>query len=161
LGGMLVLPQGRGPFPAVVFVTGSDPDTREAWQVEAQALAARGVASLLYDKRGVGASNGASHDLASFDDLAGDVDGAVYFLRSQRLLIDPRRIGLAGQSQGTWVITKAAARDPRIAFLVFISGGALTPAEQETYRTGALMKREGFIENDIGAAREFQRQKFA
>src|SRR5262245_58491719 len=27
LGGILVLPEGRGPFPVVVWVTGSDPDT--------------------------------------------------------------------------------------------------------------------------------------
>ena len=161
LGGKLVLPAGRGPFPAVVFVTGSDPDTREAWQVEARALAARGVASLLYDKRGVGASSGASHDLASWDDLAGDVEGAVRYLRGRSNLIDPHRIGLVGQSQGTWIIAKVAARDPRIAFVANISGSGMSAAEQETYRTGAMMKREGFSEADIAAARAFQRQKFA
>jgi hypothetical protein len=37
LGGKLVLPSGKGPFPAAIFVTGSDPDTREAWQLEARA----------------------------------------------------------------------------------------------------------------------------
>src|SRR5256714_12583136 len=108
LGGMLVLPAGKGPFPAAVFVTGSDPDTREAWQFEARALAGHGVASLLYDKRGVGESSGASHDLASWDDLAGDVAGAVSYLRARSELIDPRRIGLVGQSQGTWIIAKVA-----------------------------------------------------
>jgi pimeloyl-ACP methyl ester carboxylesterase len=161
LGGKLVLPSGRGPFPAAIFVTGSDPDTREAWQLEARALAARGVASLLYDKRGVGASSGASHDLASWDDLAGDVQGAVRYLRSRSDLIDPRRIGLVGQSQGTWIIAKVAARDPRIAFLANISGSGISAAEQETYRTGALMKRDGFSDAEIAAARTFQREKFA
>ena len=160
LGGKLVLPAGRGPFPAVVFVTGSDPDTREAWQLEARALAARGIASLLYDKRGVGESRGASHDLASWDDLAGDVEGAVTYLRSRADLIDPRRIGLIGQSQGTWIITKVAARDSAIAFLVYISGGGISASEQETYRTGALMKAAGFSDADTARARAFQRQKF-
>ncbi|HEV8365417.1 MAG TPA: alpha/beta hydrolase, partial [Gemmatimonadaceae bacterium] len=116
LGGTLLLPLGRGPFPAAVFVTGSDPDTREAWQVEARALRDRGIASLIYDKRGVAESRGASHDLASWDDLAGDVEGAVAFLRRTRE-IDPARVGLIGQSQGTWIITKVAARDSRIAFV--------------------------------------------
>jgi hypothetical protein len=64
LGGKLVLPPGRGPFPAVIWVTGSDADTREVWQQDARALAAQGVASLLYDKRGVGESAGASHEPA-------------------------------------------------------------------------------------------------
>jgi pimeloyl-ACP methyl ester carboxylesterase len=161
LAGKLVMPEGKGPFPFVVFVTGSDPDTREAWQFEARALAARGVASLLYDKRGVGASSGASHDLASYDDLAGDVEGAVRYLRARPDIADARRLGLVGQSQGTWVITKVAAYDPRISFLVFVSGGAMTGAEQETYRTGALMKRVGFGDSDAEAARAFQREKFA
>ena len=161
IGGTLVLPDGSGPFPAAVFVTGSDPDTREAWQFEARALAARGVASLLYDKRGVGESIGASHDLASWDDLAGDVEGAVHYLRGRTDLIDPRRIGLIGQSQGTWIITKVAARDPGIRFLVNISGGGISAAEQETYRTGALMRVAGFPDSDIERAVAFQREKFA
>ena len=160
LGGKLVLPNGAGPFPAVVFVTGSDPDTRDAWQLEARALTAQGVASLLYDKRGVGESSGASHDLASWDDLAGDVEGAVQYLRSRTDVIDPARIGLVGQSQGTWIIAKVAAHDPRIAFLVSISGSGISAAEQETYRTGALMKADGFAAEDIAQARAFQQQKF-
>ena len=160
LGGKLVLPRGTGPFPAVVFVTGSDADTREFWQFEARALADRGVAVLLYDKRGVGDSRGASHDLASWDDLAGDVAGAVAYLRSRAGLIDARRIGLIGQSQGTWIIAKVAARDPDIAFLVNISGSGISAAEQETYRTGALMKADSFSDAEIERARAFQRQKF-
>jgi len=159
LGGKLVLPAGKGPFPAAIFVTGSDADTREAWQLEARALAAAGVASLLYDKRGVGESAGANHDLASWDDLAGDVAGAVAYLRS-RADIDAKRIGLIGQSQGTWIIAKVAAQDPRIAFLVSISGSGISAAEQETYRTGALMKADGFPDAEIARARAFQRQKF-
>jgi pimeloyl-ACP methyl ester carboxylesterase len=160
LGGKLVLPSGSGPFPAAIFVTGSDPDTREAWQLEARLLAASGVASLLYDKRGAGESAGANHDLASWDDLAGDVEGAVAYLRSRGDVVDPNRIGLIGQSQGTWIIAKVAAADPRIAFLVSISGSGISAAEQETYRTGALMKADGFSDADIARARAFQRQKF-
>lgn len=161
LAGKLVLPEGRGPFPAMIWVTGSDPDTREAWQFEARTLAASGVASLLYDKRGVGASAGASHDLASWDDLAGDVEGALRYLRSRPDRIDSTRLGLAGQSQGTWIIAKVAARDPGVRFLVSISGSGISAAEQETYRTGALMQRAGFDSVQVARAVDFQRQKFA
>jgi len=160
LGGTLLLPDGRGPFPAAVFVTGSDPDTREAWQVEARALRDRGIASLIYDKRGVGESTGASHDLASWDDLAGDVEGAITFLRTVPE-IDPTRIGLVGQSQGTWIITKVAARDRAVAFVVLVSGGGMSGAEQETYRTGAMMRRDGYAPEEIARAMAFQQRKFA
>jgi uncharacterized protein len=75
--------------------------------------------------------------------------------------IDPARIGLIGQSQGTWIITKVAARDPAIAFVVLISGGGMSGAEQETYRTGALMRRAGFPSDEIARAVAFQREKFS
>ena len=161
LGGKIILPSAGERFPAVVFVTGSDPDTRDAWLYEASALAQRGIASLLYDKRGVGVSSGASHDLASWDDLAGDVEGALALLQSRPDVIDTSRIGLIGQSQGTWIITKVAARNPAVKFLVNISGSGISAAEQETYRTGALMKREGFSPEEIARAQAFQRAKFA
>ena len=160
LGGTLVLPPGRGPFPAVVFVTGSDPDTRDAWRYEAAALARRGVASLLYDKRGVGESTGASHDLASWDDLADDAQAGVRYLMTRADVIDTARVGMAGQSQGTWIITKVAVRDPAVKFLGFISGNGMSGAEQETYRTGALMAADGFSPAEVERARAFQRQKF-
>jgi pimeloyl-ACP methyl ester carboxylesterase len=160
LGGTLVLPAGSGPFPAVVFVTGSDPDTREAWAVEAAALARRGVASLLYDKRGVGESAGASHDLASWGDLADDAEAAVRYLVSRPDVIDTARVGMVGQSQGTWVITQVAVRTPAVKFIAFISGNGMSAAEQETYRTGALMAADGFSAADVERARAFQRQKF-
>ncbi len=114
----------------------------------------------IYDKRGVGESAGANHDLASWDDLTGDVEGSVAYLRSRRDVIDPKRIGLIGQSQGTWIIAKVAVADPRIAFMVSIAGSGISAAEQETYRTGALMKADGFSDPDIARARAFQRQKF-
>jgi hypothetical protein len=134
-----------------VFITGSDPDTRTRWLFEAATLARRGVASLLYDKRGVGESLGASHDLASWDDLAGDVEGAIDYLLTRSDAVDTARIGLIGQSQGTWMIAKVAARNAHVAFAVNISGGAMSAAAQETYRTGALMRRAGFADTAICA----------
>jgi pimeloyl-ACP methyl ester carboxylesterase len=89
------------------------------------------------------------------------VEGAVRYLRSRPDIIDPARIGLAGHSQGTWMIAKVAARDPGVRFLVSISGSGISAAAQETYRTGALMRRAGFPESEIARAQEFQRRKFA
>jgi len=160
LGATLVLPVVRRP-PVVVFVTGSDPDARDAWRYEAGVLAGAGVASLLYDKRGVGESSGASHDLASWDDLAGDLSGAVNWLASRPDLVDTARIGVIGQSQGTWMIAKVAAKDPRVKYMVSIAGSGMSGAEQETYRTSALMRRDGFSDREIERAVDFQRRKFA
>ena len=57
IGASLIIPDGGGPFPGVVFLHGSGPQLRDASRFQAQALANRGVASLIYDKRGVGQSN--------------------------------------------------------------------------------------------------------
>lgn len=161
LGGTLVRPATAGRPTVVVFVTGSDPDERDAWRYEAAALAEAGVASLLYDKRGVGESRGASHDLAAWDDLAGDLRGALDWLSSRPDLVDTARIGVVGQSQGTWIIAKVAARDARVKYMVSIAGSGMSAAEQETYRTSALMRAAGFPEPEIQRAVDFQRRKFA
>ncbi|MGH7711941.1 MAG: alpha/beta hydrolase family protein [Gemmatimonadaceae bacterium] len=160
LGGTLLLPAGNVRPPVVVFVTGSDPDERNAWRYEAERLLNAGVGSLLYDKRGVGESSGASHDLASWDDLAGDLRGAIALLASRPDLVDTSRIGVTGQSQGTWIIAKVTATDPRVRFMVNIAGSGISGAEQETYRTGALMRAAGFAESEVARAQDFQRRKF-
>ncbi|HEX2079154.1 MAG TPA: alpha/beta hydrolase [Longimicrobium sp.] len=161
LGASLLLPAGRGPHPVAVFVTGSDPDTRDAWRYEAEALLARGVGALLYDKRGVGESAGASHDLASWENLSTDVEAGIAWLLTRPDVVDTARIGLVGQSQGTWMLAKVGARNPHVRFLANLSGSGMSAAEQETYRTGALMRADGFAEEEIERARAFQRQKFA
>lgn len=161
LGGTLILPPGVRRPPVMVFVTGSDPDARDAWRYEASVLANAGIASLLYDKRGVGESSGASHDLASWDDLAGDLAGAVDWLASRPDLVDTARLGVIGQSQGTWIIAKVAARDPRVKYMVSIAGSGMSAAAQETYRTSALMRAAGFAAGEIDRAVDFQRRKFA
>ena len=56
--GMLAMPEGKGPFPAVVLVSGSGPNDMDStvgpnkpFRDLAEGLAARGVASIRYTKR--------------------------------------------------------------------------------------------------------------
>ena len=55
LAGTLYVPSGSGPHPAVIFIHGSGDDSRETYRYYADILARRGIAVLIYDKRGVGA----------------------------------------------------------------------------------------------------------
>jgi pimeloyl-ACP methyl ester carboxylesterase len=159
IAGTLFKPVGKGPFGVLVFTHGSGDQFRDAYAREAEALAAAGVAALVYDKRGAGQSRGANWRVASFEELASDARAAVDFL-SRRADIDSLRIGLFGLSQGTWLIGMVARDRPRIGFLVFVSGSGIPVWEQEVYRTGAMMQAYKFGDAEIQEARAYQRTKF-
>ena len=132
LAGTLTLPPGRGPFPAVVFLHGSGPVTRDV--ILAEYFATQGIATLAYDKRGTGESGGTyTHnvDAQEFERLAGDALAAVAFARG-RAELDARRVGLWGISQAGW-IAAIAARSPDVAFSVLVSGPAVSLGEENYY----------------------------
>ncbi len=131
LAGTLVLPEGGGRHPGIVFLHGSGPSTRAGARPYAEAFARLGFASLIFDKRGSGESGG-SWTTASLQDLADDALAAVSLLKA-RSDVDSTRIGLWGVSQAGWVMTLAAARAGDIGFLIAISGGGATPREEEMY----------------------------
>lgn len=160
LGGTLTVPLTRGPHPAIVFTHGGGPDTRDAARFFADHFARYGVASLIYDKRGVGAS---APELdwgrSSFEDLAGDALAGVRWLKTRKD-INPRRIGLYGPSNGGWTVEKAAARSDDVAFIIVNSGGGVPSWESEVFRVEAETRAEGFPESEIKEAVAFMRQKF-
>jgi dipeptidyl aminopeptidase/acylaminoacyl peptidase len=135
LAGTLLLPKtGKGPFPAVITITGSGQQTRdEALQLPglenykpfrqvAETLASRGIAVLRVDDRGVGKSKGfETLTTATSTDFANDVRAQVDYLRS-RGDIDPARIALVGHSEGGIIAPMVAATDPRIRALVLMAG---------------------------------------
>lgn len=138
MAGLLTLPAGPPPHPAVVVIHGSGRRTAEdlAWIGEAWARV--GFAALVYDKRGVGGSGGRYETVdprnseAVLGQLADDALGALAFLEVQRD-IDRRRIGLVGLSQGGWIAPLAASRSDRVAFLVLYSGPTVTVGEEIRY----------------------------
>jgi hypothetical protein len=132
LSGTVYLPTSQGPHPALVFVHGSGPQIRlDNWPM-ADRFARAGIVCLSFDKRGTGNSTG-DWQQAGFDVLADDVVAAVDALR-RRPDIRPDQIGLWGVSQAGWVIPNAANKSNHIAFCIPVSGGAVSPAEQELWR---------------------------
>ncbi len=136
--GTLTWPSGRAACGAVVLSTWfgrADRDQRafghRPFAVWADALTRRGLATLRYDKRGVGESAG-DFSLATTADFAADLGRAVIFLRGQPG-IEPGRIGLFGHSEGGHVSAEAAAADPTIAFCVLLTPSGV--AEEETFET--------------------------
>jgi hypothetical protein len=127
LAGTLSVPNGKGPFPAVVLVSGTGHNTRDedvwghkVFLVLGDALNRKGFAVLRYDKRGVGGSSG-NYDAATTADFASDAEAAVAWLKT-RPQIDASRIGVLGHSEGGIIAPAVAAVDKSVAFVVMIAG---------------------------------------
>jgi hypothetical protein len=88
----------------------------------ADALAARGVASLRYDKRGCGRSDGEWETAGAFT-LVDDARDAIAALRGHDA-VDAVRIGIVGHGEGGWLALSVAAADPGIGPLTLIGAPA-------------------------------------
>lgn len=166
LAGSFSVPQGKGPFPAVVLVHGSGPLDRDQnvfghkqFLVLADHLARQGIAVLRYDKRGIGRSTGTYKDASTFD-FAGDAEAAVRFLRG-RPEVDTRRMGIVGHSEGGLIAPLVAARDPGLAFVVMLAApgvrGELLMLEQMSLGARA----NGMPEDMLAREREVNRALLA
>lgn len=110
----LHLPDGEGPFPAVLMLHGLGSTRSEIANIyvdTAQALADRGIASLRIDFRGFGKSDG---DTGAFtlDRQNEDADTALTALQKMRQ-IDPQRIGVLGYSFGAGAALELGAARPK------------------------------------------------
>ncbi len=81
LAGSLLLPRSEVPLPAVVFVHGAGPPTRESYREVGQYFARHDIAALIYDKRGTGQSGGAYESREPYENLVNDALSAVAFLK--------------------------------------------------------------------------------
>jgi pimeloyl-ACP methyl ester carboxylesterase len=152
LAATLTVPQGRGPFPAVVLITGSGPQDRDEsiaghrpFYVLADALTRRGIAVLRADDRGVGGSTGSVVGATTTEDFATDTLAGVRFLAARPDVRDDA-IGLVGHSEGGLVAPLAATRAvpeaQTIDFLVLLAGPGVPLgdilAEQQRLILGAV-----------------------
>ncbi|WP_243420307.1 alpha/beta fold hydrolase [Janthinobacterium sp. 78] len=131
LHGTLSMPDGQGKVPVVLLHAGSGPTDRNgnsamlpgqnnALRMLAEALARNSIATLRYDKRGIGASASAGRREADLrlDDY---IDDATAWLRQLRA--DPRftNVLMAGHSEGA-LIAMVACQKAQLDGCVLIAG---------------------------------------
>ncbi|MFJ8442481.1 alpha/beta hydrolase family protein [Kitasatospora griseola] len=138
LHGELIAPQGASDAPGLVMVAGAGPVTMDELRPSAEAYAAHGIPTLIWDKRTAGYST-LQRD---YGQLADDALAAVRLLRT-RPEVDPSRVGMWGLSEGAWVITLAAGRTTDVSFLVTAGAAGLSPARQEAWAYGEYLRHAG------------------
>lgn len=166
LAATLTLPEGKGPFPAVLLITGSGPQNRnqelmghEPFLVLADYLTRRGIAVLRADDRGIGGSTG-DFTGATSKDFAGDALAGVNYLKT-RSEINLKQIGLIGHSEGGLIAPMVGAESRDVAFLVLMAGPGV-PGDQIILRqTKDIMKANGAPEAAIGQALTLQEKMYA
>ncbi len=152
LAGTLTIPQGHGPFPAVLLIPGSGPHDRDEsimghkpFLVLSDWLTRKGIEVLRVDDRGVGKSTGVFAN-ATTADFATDAEAGMTFLES-RPELNPKKIGLIGHSEGAIIAPMVAARNRDVAFIVMLAGSALPGAD-------ILAEQKMLIEEASGIAKE-------
>ncbi|MFO0599200.1 MAG: alpha/beta fold hydrolase [Myxococcaceae bacterium] len=121
IAGLLRLPEGPGPFPAVVMCAGMTL-TRDVWlQPNAEWLVARGFATLSFDYRGFGESEGQPRCRLVPPMQVEDVRAALTFLQTVPE-VDAKRLALFGVSLGASIAVATAGIDSRAKATVAVAG---------------------------------------
>ncbi len=134
LAATLTIPQGTGPFPGVVLITGSGPQDRDEtllghkpFLILSDYLTRHGIAVLRADDRGTAKSTGV-FTTATTADFATDTEAGIAYLKT-RAEVDPHKIGLIGHSEGGVIAPMIAARNKDVAFIVMMAGTGV-PGDQ-------------------------------
>jgi uncharacterized protein len=127
LAGTLTIPEGEGPFPAVVLISGSGPQNRDEelmghkpFWIIADHFSRNGIAVLRYDDRGV-AFSGGDFATSTSADFATDAAAALAFLKTHPK-IKSNQIGLCGHSEGGMIAPMVAATSEDCAFIILMAG---------------------------------------
>lgn len=165
LAGTLTLPEGDGPFPAVVLISGSGQQNRDedifgfkVFGVIADHLTRNGIAALRYDDRGIGGSTGDVENATS-EDFANDVAAAVALLKTKPA-IDPNKIGLLGHSEGGIIAPLVVSNTQEIGFVILMAGPGVPGTEVLREQLPALMKANGATDAQIEEALDEQTRLF-
>lgn len=164
LAGTLQRPAGEGPFPAILLLNGSGAQDRNAtvagqpvFGVLADALAARGIATLRLDDRGVGGSDAIAP--ASPHDLAEDAVAAMAALQGADG-IEASCTAILGHSEGG-LIAFLAAENAYPAFILSLAGLHGTMAETLYEQSEAIFLASGAGQAAADRNRALQDAMFA
>lgn len=152
---------GKMRMPVIVLAAGSGSVDRDevvagipVFAQLARGLADQGFLVLRYDKRGVGQSGGRS-ERVTLQDYADDLITVVKWL-AKRKDVDPKRIVVAGHSEGGAVAMLAAAREEQISSLVLIAAPGIPGSDLILEQQKHALDQLGVSEEERKAKIELQ-----
>ena len=133
--GTLVYPEVTKITAAVIFVHGSGKQKRNLYLAER--FAKEGIAALVYDKRGVGKSEGKYEWEQSVSEnnlklLAEDAISALNVIAAHSKLKNIP-LGLTGISQAGWIVPIAAEKSAKADFMLLWSGAVCKVSEEDIF----------------------------
>ncbi|RYD57700.1 MAG: alpha/beta fold hydrolase [Sphingobacteriales bacterium] len=146
-GATLTLPNGAGPFPAVLLLNGSGLQNRDGeilghkpFAVIADHLTKSGYAVLRVDDRGTGQTTGPVTDVTTAD-FAKDANAALDYLQTRKE-INKKKIGLAGHSEGGIIAQMLATSRKDIDFVIFLASPAIKIRDLMLEQNAAILKNK-------------------
>ena len=148
LAGTLTVPDSKEPSPAVLLIPGSGQVDRNenhkklsinAFREITDCLVGHGIATLRYDKRGVGTSCGNYWETGFFDNIMDASSALMYLKACDGIRTD--EIFLLGHSEGAIIATKLAGDGADVAGIILLGGTA--QSGEDTLKWQAQQVAEG------------------
>ena len=157
LGGSLLLPVTEGRHPAVVFLPNNDApiNRNHVYHVIRDVLVRHGIATLVYENRGIRSSTGDWQEMGSEDQVL-DALAALDFLR-RREDINAQQVGVWGLSSEGVAAAQVASRSRDVAFLILVVADFLSDGDSWALSMELRLRADDFVEEEIRKALTFSK----
>lgn len=162
LAGTFTYPKTKN-FPTVILISGSGQQDRNAeifghkpFWVIADYLSRNGIGVLRLDDRGVGKSGGDPSTSTSLN-FASDTEAAFQFLKKNPI-VNAKKIGLIGHSEGGMIAPIVAAKNPSFQFIVLLAAPGIPCDELLLEQSYLIGKSSGMNETELLETKKINQQ---
>jgi len=155
-GATITIPQGKGPFPAVLLLTGSGQQNRDEeilghkpFAVIADHLTRSGYIVLRVDDRGMGKTTGDVMSATTLD-FAKDAATSIEYLKSRKQ-VDQSKIGLIGHSEGGMIAQILGAERNDLRFIIMLAGPGENNIKLMEDQNKSILTKAGLTEEYINS----------